>query len=764
MQKNDGAGGPGQVVPGYTGPIPVVPGVKRKKVRGPVRVFQAPPKMRTAQEIMDGAGGPGGLSLSVNPSGISGPIGQFSGTYANSTPSSVPQSGSGSNNYGLLGTVGSKLPYLAAAAPAIAAGAQYGLQNLNRGIYDTKRFLVGDLGPDGNIPGYTTLGNTWGAQQIKNVYGGQTTPTQTGTSPSTSPTNALLDAINGKKTYVPSYMPGGSIADRLAAGAGSSTYGGATPSGGMTDPMTGGAETPGGGGESPTSAWGGLYGNIQNDALRGSIESGMGPGMFALSAMGDINKLRSLPGFEGVPDDFLPWGADLSGQLDYLRETLDREIGVNAAMDELELSMATYEDFANGGVGLQERLTDYVRRRDEFLNETTGMIEDFKGKLLNGSIDTYNPVVAKQAESYLGYLGTLQGRQNKRYVEWVNQSTSVYGQQLEANANILTQKMNMYQLKSNELKDRYASGEKIALIEYEQVYNALQGMYTTAAQMPLQQAQLEALQAETYISAAKAAQSALETTEGFDKLSPEYQKAYAFLNESILDKESGTFKDGQRNISSVLLSYADGLNDPNKAEIVLEVYKNNLGKDFSGVDIDVATQRAMAHYQGIAEFQKTWADLISKNTGYTEDQKKQALTLLSGMTTDLSKSVTTPFIDAVTNGIKSDADKSQGLKDAVEALTNPKRFFGLAKGSVPSKDEFLKKFSGRLPGQLLSSVYNSFNQYITSSEDAAAAPWMFYSGMSEKDPGIASMSNDEFVNNVMRKTYAGLSQYNPGFM
>ena len=106
----------------------------------------------------------------------------------------------------------------------------------------------------------------------------------------------------------------------------------------------------------------------------------------------------------------LPASPFFYSQIPAMREEVKARYDLEAKQDNLL-------DLQNAKVNRESDFNTIVRGRDTYLNKINNMREDFITQV--SKMDTSNPYVAERMDTYLNYLTILKGRQNQRYVDYV---------------------------------------------------------------------------------------------------------------------------------------------------------------------------------------------------------------------------------------------------------------------------------------------------------------------------------------------------------
>lgn len=480
--RMDGAGGPGF-------PVQNMRTMPRHLDYSNFVIFPATPKQRIPfggkaefslkfnttptpnKEVMDGAGGPGsllggfsgfGAGSTLNQSPLAqSPFGQ--GLLSQSTPA-TPSSGGGLWDSVVSGAKRLLTPFggqtqatkLAAANKAQGSYEDYLKQNMNN-----------------QTAASTTQSGYFAANPIPGV-----------TVPGQAPSNSPLSSPGGANSANIDWSAYRDVTGQIGQVGG----GGAQQGGGQV----GGGQQGGGGYQAPQQqapGIGSMYPGIQ-----GAVDSGMGPTMFAMQALAQgPDYLKKLPGFANMPDSVLG-----SGSLGDRLEALEVSMNDKYHLDEQRNQLL---QLVNQGVGLGGRLTDYIRGRDQFLNETNDMLETFKDKYI--TMGTADPETQASAQMHMNYLYELKGRQNKRYIEFLNTAKDEYNTQL-------TQMTNLYGTALEGYQKELTRKEAITQQEYQLMFGALTDMYNTVSNAPMQALEMEKLQLEMAAARADIAKTAWE--------------------------------------------------------------------------------------------------------------------------------------------------------------------------------------------------------------------------------------------------------------
>jgi hypothetical protein len=180
------------------------------------------------------------------------------------------------------------------------------------------------------------------------------------------------------------------------------------------------------GGSDKLETW---YNTMLNDQQReyykpvyDAIKEGVGSKTFTLDIMSDKDKLSGMLGIPKEQLDLWPESGMLSEWLDDIKDTIDKGYGLDQLKNKVEkLEMRD--------LTITDDLKSYIRGKDEYLGKLDGLLVDARSKF--AYMDTSNPNVQKRMENYVNYLTILKGRQNQRYLDYLNNSVKTHEIQLK---------------------------------------------------------------------------------------------------------------------------------------------------------------------------------------------------------------------------------------------------------------------------------------------------------------------------------------------
>lgn len=458
-----------------------------------------------------------------------------------------------------------------------------------------------------------------------------------------------------------------------------------------------------------------MYPGIQT-----AVDANMGSSAFALNALSSPDYLKGLPGFENMPDETLQGGATLSGRI----QKLDNVLRQNYHLDEL---LNQYQGTVSQGVGLEGRLTDYIRGRDQFLNETSGMLEDFKDRML--TMNLADPETRKSAEMYSNYLYELRGRQNKRYIEFLNSSVDEYNSQLQSTSNMYTTALDNYQ---RELTTKSAITQE----EYGLMFGALTEMYNNVADAPRKALEMQKLQAELYAAQVAASKDLAD----------------------LYGTNDSAYLDVLGNLKQAGVITSDGKLSPDFSHTDLELW-DSLGvadpaNYFSAImNVGRSTMTAQdkdGNYPSLNE--------VLRLGGNTLDMIWN-LNQVGQLGADQAFQYSTQVQDNVANALYNNgiisSDNAEGIKAAVNYLSaSDQSYIPFNLGGAPSREQFItqgEKQQWGLSREFLDTLYTDFEGYGNQNRAVFAKHFLEdQNGLPLDDAAVASRLTYSFAQKLGR--------------
>lgn len=219
------------------------------------------------------------------------------------------------------------------------------------------------------------------------------------------------------------------------------------------------------GNESDIDAWYNGLDKSSQDYMKEvyeAVKTGYGPTTFQMKVLSNKPLLAKLL---KVPEESLknfPTSGLLSDYLADLQEATDKDFQIEEQYNKLL-------DSKTRGLSLERDLQAYVRGKDEYLGKIDKLLDNAKTKI--ATMDTSNPNVAKRVNNYVNYLTILQGRQNQRYVDFLNSSVQEYNDKLQSDTAI-------FQLGLANAEKRYNREAAVTTESYNMIKGMLGELYT----------------------------------------------------------------------------------------------------------------------------------------------------------------------------------------------------------------------------------------------------------------------------------------------
>lgn len=420
-------------------------------------------------------------------------------------------------------------------------------------------------------------------------------------------------------------------------------------------------------------------------AAKGAIAKDVGPTSFAYGAMNDINILREL--MPGVPDDDLPVGASLSGQINGLKETLKKEYDIDTLQGQLDSKIRQ-------GVTIEDDLKDYIRGKDDYLNGIDQMLGDAK----NRSIELAGGPSAGVMTNYVNYLTTLKGRQNKRYIEFYDGAITQYNNELTGLQNRVNSALTNYQ---EELKTESVLKQD----DYNRLFTGLTELYNTVSAAPQKALEMQILQEQLNQARVGAANS------GINAVNTDWIKEYGTLktNNIIFNKDTGALQPQVQSLEPTIETImSNGNTDIGGANRMLgEAIANDLYYDPAGGDFSSYVSKVTKYENMLTDYARE-ASSPSFQSKYGVDITPTISNMASNLASRVGESVANQVLG------------NPGVyKDAMGDLVSP-GMFGM--GKKQSRDQFVSGHKNNdLPAGMLEKMYDFYSVLQTADPRGTTA-------------------------------------------
>jgi hypothetical protein len=174
-----------------------------------------------------------------------------------------------------------------------------------------------------------------------------------------------------------------------------------------------------------------------------AVKSNMGPGTFALGVTNSV------------------FGGGLQQALDKVNTDLKTQFGLT----DLENQLTTLK---NEKGNIIPTLQSYIQSKDQYLKVIDQMIANTQDSM--SKMDMSNPMTASKMNDYMGYLVTLQNRQNQRYGNYLNSMITDYNNDVQGVQDNYTNMVNQY-------NTVMTSRDAITTEDYNNLYNSMSETY-----------------------------------------------------------------------------------------------------------------------------------------------------------------------------------------------------------------------------------------------------------------------------------------------
>lgn len=161
-----------------------------------------------------------------------------------------------------------------------------------------------------------------------------------------------------------------------------------------------------------------------------AVDTGVGEKTFSTQAFADKGTLSKLL---GVPEETLEWlpeGGFLNDYIEDLKEETKNRYNIDAQLQKVR-------DLESTGLTVESDLQSYIRGKDQYLGQIETLYNNSRDKM--ATMDLSDPRDAKRMNNYLNYLTILKGRQNQRYMDYVNTSVKMHDAKIQRATNLYNQ-------------------------------------------------------------------------------------------------------------------------------------------------------------------------------------------------------------------------------------------------------------------------------------------------------------------------------------
>lgn len=447
-----------------------------------------------------------------------------------------------------------------------------------------------------------------------------------------------------------------------------------------------------------------------------SARAGMSPPEFALLMVSNKEKMEKM--YPGVPLDALPTGASLAGQIN----DLEARIREGKGIDQLEAQM---RQIKARGLTLVPTLKQYITGRDVYLNKVDQMLKDTQAKMIK--MDTANPMIANMMNQYTNYLSVLKGRQNQRYVDFLNTSITEHN-----NESTLLQSQYEFSVSQYErevqrggalLTEDYQTRQK----EYDKWVNVLEGAMENLTKQ-------EENYYSNYILKEQAAQAYLQTTldsakvaassgsTDYYKNKDRYMEIIAGINWEDVDYDKGqSLMTGQKTLEGIIdiIESDPDAKDPSAAFYWLREYV---------IPQDISNWTKSGK---IGKVHGTYGKMLGN---YAASGRPNAYNDASKLAAAVPELMANSFYDYLTGSEQAITKVKEALKDLVDKSWTGKPNYG-----AKDKSKFIENYKDKgITTDILSEL---FDNYVTNIIQTGKDPRKLYD---------FELSNEDLANDIVR--------------
>ena len=217
------------------------------------------------------------------------------------------------------------------------------------------------------------------------------------------------------------------------------------------------------------------------DLAEGAYDLGLGSKTFAWTLLQDKKKLAAALGIPEEQAASLPEGL-LSEQINDLRNTIDKKYRIEEQLDKLL-------DLQQKNLTIEDDFKSYIRGKDEYLGDIDKLLDGAQTKIAN--MDTSNPYVAQRMQMYVNYLTILQGRQNKRYIDFLDIGITKHKNDIDSATNI-------YDRSIEQANKEYQETGAVTVESYNMMKTMLEDIYNNIESREDRQIKLEEYETKKY--------------------------------------------------------------------------------------------------------------------------------------------------------------------------------------------------------------------------------------------------------------------------
>jgi hypothetical protein len=350
-------------------------------------------------------------------------------------------------------------------------------------------------------------------------------------------------------------------------------------------------------------------------------------------------------------------------------------------------------------LNLPQDVTNYIKGRDAYIEQTDKEIEDYIDKATT-SMDLTNPENAMIAKSQLNYLYTLRGRQNQSYIGYLNSAIETHKNALDSKISSLNSNIDSY---NAELTNANAITEK----QYTDMMNKFADEYTALKNAPTEALQLAGLNAQV-----NAAGDPIKNLTDAERMSH-----MELISKNMLYTGAGGVKYVQNGFNLAQATESSAANGITPGEI-LDTFRAGIKNYLNApLDKDENTGDGITDSTKISKAKDAISQLNNLAAAYSQNDPATAESIYAYAGEIQSK------LESMTSGNLQASGNMPKVVEAIKSIDRGRNWWtlGITKDAPLSESDFVKKITslgGNLNESMAKAIYAVFMRYYTSEVDA----------------------------------------------
>ncbi len=435
-----------------------------------------------------------------------------------------------------------------------------------------------------------------------------------------------------------------------------------------------------------------------------AVKGGIGPEWFSTMGMANKEMLSSL----GLPKDVLdalPQSGLLSTHLTDLRNSIKGAHKIDQQLDNLM-------NLQQRGMTIKDDLSAYIAGKDQYLGDIDKLIFDGSEKI--AAMDTSNPYIANRMNNYMNYLTILHGRQNKRYIDFLNSGINYHNAELQ-------QAKDLYDTTVSQAQDEYNSAATLTSEVYTNIKSMLKDLYKNVESRTTMLSDMQNNQLEVLKTSEEIIKMQLENDELRKKISGgNFDKVnIKTIDEIILGVEE---TDGEYtfNTNDPFEIYNSAVENKQNPDNIMRRYVSFVGKDTKAkVSTGDFEDSLLNHMGGLLAIENVINNLpsdeeIANTDPGTQDYYRNLIEYIE----DYNNSMESTLYSSIRSGIRDyNDDKIDDIRAAIKDLAGIGAFDVRINDPDERKKSFMDNYKDNF-GDITEIIYEI---YDVSPEDLKAA-------------------------------------------